>query len=47
MWCMIFWQSSKKAQEDKYSLFAIFKNSQEADQAYENVKSTQEKVCNV
>ena len=44
MWCMLFWQPSKKMQEDKSSLFLIFKNSQEAHQAYEKVKGSQEKV---
>ncbi|XP_030947801.1 small RNA degrading nuclease 3-like [Quercus lobata] len=34
---------SKKMQEDKSSLFLIFKNSQEAHQAYEKVKGSQEK----
>lgn len=47
MWCMLFWQPSKKMQEDKSSLFVIFKNSQEAHQAYEKVKGSQEKVYTV
>uniref|UniRef100_A0A2N9FEH5 Exonuclease domain-containing protein n=1 Tax=Fagus sylvatica TaxID=28930 RepID=A0A2N9FEH5_FAGSY len=34
---------SRNVQEDTYSLFTIFKNSQEAHQAYENVKGSQEK----
>ena len=47
MRCMIFWQPSRNVQEETYSLFTIFKNSQEAHQAYENVKGSQEKVCTV
>ena len=41
---MLFWQPSKKMQEDKSSMFAIFKNSQEAYHAYEKVKGGLEKV---
>ena len=41
---MLFWQPSKKMQEDKSSMFAIFKNSQEAHHAYEKVKGSLEKV---
>lgn len=36
-------QVSKKAGGDKYSALAIFKSSKEAHQAYENIKSDQEK----
>ncbi|CAL8164836.1 unnamed protein product [Prunus armeniaca] len=36
-------QPSVKAQGDKYSAFAIFKNPQEADQAYEKVQGNKEK----
>ncbi|XP_015865911.2 small RNA degrading nuclease 3 isoform X6 [Ziziphus jujuba] len=34
---------SKKPQGDKYSVYVVYKNSQEAQQAYEDVKGNQEK----
>lgn len=42
----IFLQPTSKGTRDKYSAFAIFKNSEEAQQAYENVEGRQEKVHN-
>ncbi|KAA8547150.1 hypothetical protein F0562_003584 [Nyssa sinensis] len=36
-------KSNKKARGEKYSALAIFKNQQEADQAFENVNGNQEK----
>lgn len=39
-----FQQPSKKPQGDKYSVYVVYKNSQEAQQAYEDVKGNQEKV---
>lgn len=37
-------QPSKREQGDKYSAYAIYKNSQEAQLAYEDIKGIQKKV---
>lgn len=42
---MILLQPNKKAGGDKYSAFAIFKNQQEANQAFESINGDKEKVC--
>lgn len=38
-------QSNKKAGGDKYSALAVFKNRQEADEAFEGLDGEQVKVC--
>ena len=41
---MIWWQPNIKTRREKYSAFAIFKNQQEANLAFENINENQDKV---